>query len=151
MTVQPFSPVVVPQGWAACTAPDGRFAVAYPASWEQGQCGSFDPDMPRRSESSVLNVVALSSTLADTETALQNPTWQPVTSRTETTINGRRALRLERECVPACGVAERDTTWLLDGGTFTVSLNMRWDPSMGSPGYDGRQRILEQAVRSVRM
>jgi hypothetical protein len=150
----------LPRGWAVCSNPERGFAIGHPARWHtdhvaaEESCEFFDPEpfqVPRQSDITdiALEIDPGRERFDDAVDGLIDRRFARVLGRSETTIAGRSAVRIETE---AHGRGFHDggtkvTSWVVDrdGRGFLVRTT-------GFPGrtdYASRQGVLDRAVRTL--
>jgi hypothetical protein len=154
------SETTLPQGWALCSNTARGFAVGYPAHWyadevsEDESCKYFDPDpfeIPPQSDFSgtALEIDPGGDGYATVVDGLVDRRFARVLARRETTVQGRRAVRIETEATGQ-GLEDRGvkvTSWVVDrdGAAFLVRTT-------GFPGkgdYPSRQATLDRAIETL--
>jgi hypothetical protein len=154
------SEATLPQGWALCSNTARGFAIGYPAHWytdevsDDESCEYFDPDpfeIPPQSDFSgtALEIDPASERYGTVVDGLVDRRFARVLSRRETTVEGRRAVRIETEATGQ-GLEDRGvkvTTWVVDreGGALLVRTT-------GFPGkgdYASRQATLDRAIETL--
>jgi hypothetical protein len=149
----------LPQGWALCSNHHRGFAIGYPARWytdavaAHDSCEYFDPepfDVPPQSDFSgtALEVDPDGGAYATVVDGLVDRRFARVLARRETTVLGRRAVRIETEPTgEGLGGGVKSTLWVVDrgGDAFVV----------GTPGLPGKgdyatlQATLDRAIETL--
>jgi hypothetical protein len=154
------SEATLPQGWALCSNTARGFAIGYPAHWytdevsDDESCEYFDPDpfeIPPQSDFSgtALEIDPGGERYGTVVDGLVDRRFARVLARRETTVEGRRAARIETEATGQ-GFEDRGvkvTTWVVDreGGALLVRTT-------GFPGkgdYPSRQATLDRAIETL--
>lgn len=150
----------LPQGWALCSNHHRGFAIGFPARWHtdavapHDSCEYFDPErfeVPAQSDFSgtALEVDPEGGDYATVVDGLVDRRFARVLARRETTVLGRRAVRIETEASGE-GFGDRGvklTLWVVDrgGDAFVVG-------TMGLPGkgdYATRQATLDRTIETL--
>jgi hypothetical protein len=150
----------LPPGWALCSNHHRGFAIGYPARWHTDaaaaydSCEYFDPepfDVPAQSDFSgtALEVDPDGEDYTTVVDGLVDRRFARVLARRETTVLGRRALRIETEPTGE-GFQDRGvkaTLWVVDrdGDAFVVGT-----PGLPGKGdYATRQATLDRAIETL--
>jgi hypothetical protein len=150
----------LPQGWALCSNHHRGFAIGYPARWHtdavaaHDSCEYFDPkpfDVPAQSDftGTALEVDPDGEDYATVVDGLVDRRFARVLARRETTVLGRRAVRLETE---GTGEGFEDpgvkiTLWVVDRGGDAFVVGTRGVPGNGD--YATRQATLDRAIGTL--
>jgi hypothetical protein len=154
------SEAALPSGWSLCSNPHRGFAIGFPARWytdavaAHDSCEYFDPerfDVPPQSDFSgtALEVDPDGEDYATVVDGLVDRRFARVLARRETTVLGRRAVRIETEATGE-GFDDRGvkvTVWVVDrgGDAFVVgTMGLR-----GKGDYETRQATLDRAIETL--
>jgi hypothetical protein len=150
-----------PATWNACTNGAFGFTIEYPPEWHTtpvprggGECLFFEPEpfeIPEDSDftGTAIEVLPAQESYANVVAGLTDERFARVLARSETTIAGRDAVRIE---------AEATGEGLLDAGTRTYAyvidrggraLIVQTTEAAGTD-FGERKRVLDRAARSLR-
>lgn len=142
---------------ADCANPVEGYALRYPADWRVNTgeilspCSLFDPepiDIPRHSEIPIDIAIMIDVESAPFETLTADVLGRRDVSRQETTVNGRRAMRIEGESTGE-GLYDRGTRsyqYFVDLGDSTMVASTY---DAGSLSFDRKHRILDAMMETV--
>ena len=139
-----------------CTNPQSGVSVSYPEGWFTNDdvmppCSVFDPrpvELPRDSEIPFDISVTLSVQEHPFESDVRSTQWERILSRQETTIGGRRALRIEAEATGE-GLADRgmrSLRYVIDLGNGRTLIASTHD---AGGDYEGKKEIVAQMVQTI--
>ena len=144
--------------WASCTNTEHGFTVSYPSDWQTNdgdvmpECSLFDPE-PIRVEpaTEIPQDIAVAITLdeVDYETVSAPSRFEEETDRSEHTIDGRDAVRIEATATGEGLYDEgtRTTRWVIRVGEGRTLVAHSTDA--GEPDYDRKQEVLDRMIDSL--
>lgn len=143
----------------SCTNADAGFSVSYPADWQTNDgaimpaCSLFDPqpiDIAPATEIPADIGVALTRQAVPFDVAGGEDFTRRIISRDTTTIDGRRAVRIEAE---STGEGLHDTGTI--GYSYIVDLDgaviIAQSYDVGDPGFETKKRVLDSMMQSLRI
>lgn len=140
-----------------CTNTQHGFSISYPAGWHTNDgsvipgCSAFDPqppDIPRNSEIPFEIAVLVNVQQTPVQDLTQTSQWERVLSSSETTVDGKKAIRVEVESTGE-GLADRGMRTMryvvdLGGGRALVASTNATGES-----YAGNRDMLARMVQSI--
>ncbi len=144
---------------ARCANPQAGYRVAYPAQWQTNpgsvmpECSLFDPEpiqLQAGTEIPLDIAVSIRREPVRLETIAGEPRDERVLSRAETTVAGRRALRIESEATGEVMHPEgtRSYRYLVDLGEETLVAATY---EAGTLDFASKRRILDEMMSTLEL